>query len=118
MTPHSAIPTAGPRLPSLKRELLLNLALLAAAAISLAVLSALVAQLFEPRYAVVGIVLLIAGDVAVLLLFGRYLLEKLVLRPIDELVGVTEELGRGNLGARAGPAATAELSIWRSASTR
>ena len=110
MTPHSAIPTADPRLPSLKRELLLNLALLAGAAISLAVLSALVAQLFEPRYAVVGIVLLIAGDIAVLLLFGRYLLEKLVLRPIDELVGVTEELGRGNLGARAGPAATAELA--------
>jgi signal transduction histidine kinase len=100
----------GSRLPSLKRELLANLALLAGAAISLAVLSALIAQLFEPRFAVIGIVLLIVGDVVVLFLFGRYLLEKLVLGPIDDLVGVTEELARGNLDARASPAMTAELA--------
>ena len=110
MTSPSVVPTSGARLPSLKRELLVNLALLAGAAISLAVLSALVAQLFEPRFAVLGIVILILGDVAVLFLFGRHLLEKLVLRPIDELIGVTEELARGNLAARASPAATAELA--------
>lgn len=110
MTSRSVIPTAEAHQPSLKRELLVNLALLAGAAISLAVVSALVAQLFEPRFAVVGIVFLIVGDVAVLFLFGRYLLEKLVLRPIDELVGITEELARGNLAARARPAATAELA--------
>ena len=110
MTRPSYLPASGSRLPSLKRELLASLALLAGAAISLAVLSALVAQLFEPRFAVAGIVLLILGDVAVLFLFGRYLLEKLVLRPIDELVGVTEQLAQGNLDARAGPAATVELA--------
>jgi len=104
------IPTSDSRLPSLKRELLVNLALLAGAAISLAVLSALIAQLFEPRFAVAGIVLLIVGDVVVLFLFGRYLLEKLVLRPVGELVRVTEELARGNLAARASPAATVELA--------
>lgn len=88
----------------------MNLGIFVGAAITLAVLSALVAQLLDPRHAVVGIVLLIVGDLAVLLLFGRYLLEKLVLRPIDELVGVTEELGRGNLAARASPATTVELA--------
>jgi signal transduction histidine kinase len=96
--------------PSLKRELLVNFALLTGAAISLAVLSALIAQLFAPRYAVVGIVLLIVADVLVLFVFGRYLLEKLVLRPVADLVDATEELARGNLLARATPAATAELA--------
>lgn len=95
--------------PSLKRELLVNFALLTGAAISLAVLSALIAQLFAPRYATVGIVLLIVADVVVLFLFGRYLLDKLVLRPVADLVAATDELARGNLGAKALPAATAEL---------
>ncbi len=118
MSPNSVPSTArsdpeidtGRSRPSLKRELLVNFALLTGAAISLAVLSALIAQLFAPRYAVVGIVLLIVADVLVLFVFGRYLLEKLVLGPVADLVDATDELARGNLGARATPAATAELA--------
>jgi 4-amino-4-deoxy-L-arabinose transferase-like glycosyltransferase len=74
--------TDGTPRPSLKRELLVNFALLTGAAISLAVLSALIAQLFAPRFAALGIVLLIVADVLVLFAFGRYLLEKLVLGPV------------------------------------
>ena len=73
-------------------------------------LTALIAQLFAPRYAAVGIVLLIVADVLVLFVFGRYLLEKLVLRPVADLVAATEQIARGNLDARATPAATSELA--------
>ncbi len=103
-------PTASPRRHSLERELLLNIALLAGAAISLAVLTALVAELLQPRYAVVGLVLMIVADVAVLFLFARYLLEKLVIRPLQDLIAVADELADGNLEARALPAATEELT--------
>ncbi len=103
-------PTASPRRHSLERELLFNIALLAGAAISLAVLTALVAQLLQPSYAVVGLVLMIVADVAVLFLSARYLLEKLVIRPLQELIAVADELADGNLAARAAPAATEELT--------
>jgi len=96
--------------PSLKRELLVNFALLTGAAISLAVLSALIAQLFAPRFAALGIILLIVADVLVLFAFGRYLLEKLVLGPVADLVAATDELAGGNLEVKAEPAATAELA--------
>ncbi|MDH3568894.1 MAG: HAMP domain-containing protein, partial [Gemmatimonadota bacterium] len=96
--------------PSLKRELLLNFALIAGAAISLAVLTALVAELLEPGYAVAGLMLMIVADVLVVFAFGRHLLDKLVLRPVDDLIRVTDRLGEGDLAARAAPAATEELS--------
>jgi signal transduction histidine kinase len=102
--------TDGTPRPSLKRELLVNFALLTGAAISLAVLSALIAQLFAPRFAALGIVLLIVADVLVLFAFGRYLLEKLVLGPVADLVAATDELAGGNLEVKAEPAATAELA--------
>jgi len=89
---------------------LLNIALIAGAAISLAVLTALVAQLLQPSYAVLGLVLMIVADVAVLFLFARHLLDKLVIRPLQELIAVADELADGNLEARASPAATEELT--------
>jgi signal transduction histidine kinase len=94
-------PTARAPRPSLKRELLLNFALIAGAAISLAVLTALVAQVLQPGLAVVGLILMIVADVAVLFLFGRYLLEKLVLHPLGELVATADDLASGDLAARA-----------------
>ncbi len=94
----------------MERELLFNIALISGAAISLAVLTALVAQLLQPRHAVVGLVALIVADVAVLFLFARYLLDKLVLRPLQELIRVADELAAGELEARAPPGATLELA--------
>ena len=95
---------------SLKRELLLNIALIAGAAISLAVVTALVGQLFRPGFAVIGLVVLIAADTVVFFLFARYLLRKLVLQPLDALIAVTDELAGGNWNARAAPAATEEFA--------
>ncbi len=103
-------PSANVRRPSLKRELLFNLALLTAAALSLAVATALVAQLLQPRYAVVVLIALIVGDLLVLFLFGRYLVERLVLKPMGALTDVADELAAGNLHRRAPPAETEEFT--------
>jgi signal transduction histidine kinase len=107
----NASPAAAPtRRHSLERELLVNIALLAGAALSLAVLTALVAQLLQPSYAVAGLLLMIVADVAVLFLFARYLLKKLVIRPLQQLIAVADELADGDLEARASPATTVELT--------
>lgn len=100
----------GPRRPSLKRELLFNLALLTAAALSLAVATALVVQILQPRYALVVLTALIVADVVVLFLFGRYLVERLVLKPMHALTAVADELAAGNLARRAPPTETEEFS--------
>lgn len=96
--------------PGLKRELLVNFALLAAAAISLAVVTALLVRIFQPRFAALGLTALIAADVAVLFLFGRHLLEKLVLRPLADLTWAADELAAGRLDVRAPAGGTAELA--------
>src|SRR3990172_9226497 len=68
--------------PSLRRELLVNFALLVVAALSLAVVTALVAAALPPRTAALALVLLIVADVAVVFVLGRYLLDRLGLQPL------------------------------------
>jgi signal transduction histidine kinase len=88
-------------LPSLKTELLLNVGLLTAAALTLAVATALVAQVFETRVAVAVLLLLIVADVFVVFLFGRHLVERLVLRPMERLMSAVDALASGDLAQRA-----------------
>jgi two-component system NtrC family sensor kinase len=97
-------------LPSLRREVLFNLALLTAAAVSLAVVTALIAQTFEPRWALVALVFLIAADVLVVFLFGRYLVHRLVIAPMERLTEAADALAAGNLEKRAPPAETREFT--------
>lgn len=94
---HTIDPTETPKLSGLERELLFGLALLAAAALSLAVVATLLAQLLQPQFAVLALVLLIAADVAVLFAFGRYLIDRLVLRPMAQLREAADEVAAGNL---------------------
>lgn len=98
------------RRPGLERVVLLNFAVLAVGALSLAVLTALVAQMLRPSFAVVGLVCMILADVAVLFVFGRFLLARLVVRPLRELTVATERVARGELAVRAALADTAELA--------
>jgi signal transduction histidine kinase len=97
-------------LPDLKRELLFGLALLAAAALSLAVVATLLAQLLRPRFAVAALILLIAADVAVLFAFGRHLIERLVLGPLGTLTDAADEVASGNLAHVAPLAETREFT--------
>jgi two-component system NtrC family sensor kinase len=94
----------------LARELLWSLALLSVAALSLAAGTAMVAQLLRPRYAFAALLSLILADVAVLFVFGRYLIGRLVLRPMQALMEAADAIAAGDLQVRAAAAETEEFS--------
>ncbi len=96
--------------PTLRHELLWNLGLLVAAALILAVGTALLVSLMRPGFAVAALVGLVAGDVAVVFVFGRYLLNRLVLHPMAELTAAADQLTAGNLSHRAPPAETRDFT--------
>jgi signal transduction histidine kinase len=98
------------RRPRLARELLWNLGLLGAAALSLAVGTALAAGAFPPRVALAGLGILIVADLAVLVVFGRYLVGRLVLGPVQGLMAAADRVATGDLAARAPAAETEEFS--------
>jgi len=96
--------------PSLRTELLLNIAILAAGALVLAVASALLAPLFgNDRTGAAFLVTLVALDLLIFIVFGRYLVARLITQPIDALVTATEAVAAGELSRRAPPASTREL---------
>jgi two-component system NtrC family sensor kinase len=103
-------PAATPAKPSLRTELLLNIAVLAAGALVLAVSSALLAPLLgggEQRALI--LTALVFADLAIFIAFGRYLIARLITGPIDQLVEATEAVAAGGLQHRAPEAATREL---------
>jgi signal transduction histidine kinase len=96
--------------PSLRTELLFNLAFLAASALLLAVLSAALVPLL--RQTGVGLVLLgglVVADLAIFIAFGRYLVARLVTGPMDALVEATQAVADGQLARRAPPGGTREF---------
>ncbi len=96
--------------PSLRTELLLNLAVLAAGALVLAVLSALLAPLLGSGTLGVALLsLLVVADMAIFIAFGRYLVSRLVTGPMEELVDATHAVAAGALSRRAPPGATREF---------
>ena len=107
---------AGPRpgraapQPSVKRELLVNLALLVAAALALAMATALIAQALRPAYAFALLMALVGADAVIVFAFGHYLLKRLVLVRLAALREAAEELAAGNLERRAPPAETREFT--------
>jgi two-component system NtrC family sensor kinase len=99
-----------PAKPSLRTELVLNIAVLAGGALVLAVASALLAPLLGRG--AVGIVFLgglVVADLLIFIAFGRYLIARLITGPMDALVEVTEAVAGGELRRRAPAAATREL---------
>src|SRR3989338_1934942 len=101
-----APPAAARRVkPSLRAELLFNLAFLAAGALLLGIGTALLAPVLVSRTLGAAMVTaLVAADVAIFILFGRYLVSRHVTGPLDALVGATDAVAGGRLDAR-GPAA-------------
>lgn len=96
--------------PRLHRELLFNLGLLTAAAISVAVISALVAQVVAPKLAAAVLISLIAADLAIVFVFGKYLVNRLVLRPLKDLNRATLDVSSGDLGVRVPTPETQEFA--------
>jgi len=96
--------------PSLRTELLINLAVLAAAALLLAIPTAIIApSLGDGLHAAVLLGGMVVGDIAIMVVFGRYLLTRLVTRPLDALVTATAAVAAGEFSRRAPEAATREL---------
>ena len=102
--------TARP-LPSLRTELLGNLAFLATAALALAVASVLLfTGIAETEYAALWLTLLIIADVVIFVLFGGHLVGRLVIQPVNEIVVAAEAIAEGDLGRRAPLIGSVELA--------
>ena len=98
-------------LPSLRMELLGNLAVLATAALVLAVASLLVfTGIAESRHAAPWLTTLVLADVGIFVVFGNYLVRRLVIRPLDEMVGAAEAIAEGDLARRAPLTGSVELA--------
>lgn len=99
--------------PSLRTELLFNLAFLAAAALLLGVATILAASTFGPERPlplVLTILALVALDVGIFIVFGRYLVTRMVLRPVDRLIAAADAVAAGDLEARAPDAETRDFA--------
>ncbi|HYK11978.1 MAG TPA: ATP-binding protein [Gemmatimonadales bacterium] len=100
--------------PSLKTELLFNLAFLAAAALLLGVasilaLEALTAGLTSGELLPLVLVT-VAVDVGIFIIFGRYIVTRHVLRPVERLMNAADAVASGDLGARAPDAETQDFT--------
>ncbi len=100
--------------PSLRTELLFNLAFLAAAALLLGVATILALEAVAPDLspgALFPLVLLtVVVDVTVFIVFGRYLVARHVVRPVERLVAVADAVAAGDLAARAPDAETRDFT--------
>jgi hypothetical protein len=96
--------------PSLRRELLVNVAVLAVAALSLAVAAALVSDTVPAGYALGALLFLVVADLVIVVAFSRHLIDRLVGQPLDALRAAAEELAQGNFARRAPEAETQEFT--------
>lgn len=100
--------------PSLKTELLFNLAFLASAALLLGVASVLVLQSLTEGLTsgqLLPLVLVtVAVDIGVFIIFGRYLVTRHVLTPVERLMRAADAVADGDLAARAPEAETRDFT--------
>jgi signal transduction histidine kinase len=96
--------------PALRTELLFYLSFLAAFAILVGVATSLLALAAAPGQGVVLVVALVAAEVGVFLLYGRSLVSRLVLRPLDRVIAAADAVADGDLEARAPDAATRDFA--------
>jgi two-component system NtrC family sensor kinase len=100
--------------PSLKAELLFNLAFLASAALLLGVATVLVLQSLTAGLTsgqLLPLVLVTVGvDVGVFIVFGRYLVTRHVLTPVERLMRAADAVAEGDLAARAPEAETRDFT--------
>ncbi len=109
MVPGPAAAGSRPK-PSLRTELLFNLSALAGGALVLALVSAAVAPLLGPgATGLTLLVALVAADLVIFVIFGRYLVSRLVIEPMDRLIGATQAVSDGELSRRAPSGSTKEM---------
>src|SRR6266568_4637992 len=99
-----------PAKPALRTELLFYLSFLAAAALLVGVATLLVATSFAPEQTFALVMLMIALEVGVFIVFGRYLVNRLVLWPLERVVATADAVADGDLGRRAPDAETRDFA--------
>src|SRR2546423_5313009 len=99
-----------PAKPALRTELLFFLSFLAAAALLVGVATMLVVNVVAPQRTFVLLLVLVALEVGVFVVFGGSLVHRLVLRPLDRVVAAAGAVAGGGPGRRAPPAANNGLS--------
>ena len=104
---------------SLRTELLLNISLLVATAISLAVASVvLLYGALDPDHAPIYISILVGADVVVLVAFVAFTVERVILRPLRAAVGTAEAIAAGDLQRRMAPGESVEIDTLANAFNR
>lgn len=99
-----------PNKPSLRTELLFHLTFLAAAALLVGVATVLAAGVVAPGRAVPLIFVLVGLEVGVFVVYGRHLLRRLVLRPLDDVMVAADAVADGRLEVRAPDAETRDFA--------
>src|SRR5439155_564687 len=93
--------SATPAKPALRTGLLFYRSFLAAAALLVGVATLLIATSFAPERTFALVMLMIALEVGVFIVFGRYLVNRLVLWPLERVVATADAVADGDLGRRA-----------------
>ena len=96
------------RLASLRSELLLNIAVVAAAALVLAVASVLLYGITE--HGAIWTSVLVAADVCVLVVFVAYQVDRIILRPLRRSMAAAEAIAEGDLARRLPEGDTEEMA--------
>src|SRR5437762_834355 len=96
--------------PALRTELLFYLSFLAAAALLVGVATTVVATSVVPTQEFWMVMVLVALEVGIFLVFGRHLVTRLVLRPLERLMSAADAVADGDLNARAPDAETRDFA--------
>jgi signal transduction histidine kinase len=110
MVQGEALMGAGASKPALRAELLFYLTFLVAFALLVGVATSLLALAIAPDRGVAFIVILVALEVGIFVLYGHSLVTRLVLRPLDRVMETADAVADGDLGARAPDAATRDFA--------
>jgi two-component system NtrC family sensor kinase len=96
--------------PALRTELLFYLSFFAAAALLVGVATTVVVTSVVPRQEFWMMMVLVALEVGIFLVFGRHLVTRLVLRPLERLMATADAVADGDLDARAPDAETRDFA--------
>jgi two-component system NtrC family sensor kinase len=105
---------------SLRSELLVNFAILAAAALVLALWTAGFSQTPDSTFSrsTALLVLLVVADVLIFVALANFLVERLILRPLAESVEVAQAIADGDYDRRVPPGRSAEIAALAEALNR
>jgi len=108
VAPHRA-ERPGPK-PPLRTELLFYLTFIAAFAILVGVATSQFALSIAPERGVILVIVFVAIEVGIFVLYGRSLVQRLVLRPLGRVMETADAVADGDLAARAPDADTRDFA--------